>query len=511
MHLVNFFLLLLVGHCAECLDPSFYSDDKGTIHFEAPSGVCFNQGQGGGIPVAGKGSTGSSSTGCTTTLLPSCPIWVGLNQSRTPVVDGELTVLTYGMEKLYNKWMPEFFHCVLQNEDGQNISTPLRSLTPIRDAPGYFINCSLPDADHWPLAKRKATVSVWFQRTVAVPFHGMPENKIVQLYVGWISYSRSGPTSGFVTVNGSLDIKAEGLSLNRMYNLTFKDKKNSVTAQSSPLSSQFISFPIPLWNRTNDKRTVVNSTLKLSSSKDGTIPFNGKAGGNFFIFYLCFNGLKDGDESDIDCGGSCAIACGNNQKCQKFTDCKVLKCIKGRCAGYETCLQHYNAGSRTDGTYSIVNASSASSERQVQCLMSLDGGGWRQINEQLVMRVSSRHARTTATFSLAKYGYDTKKFQFGDVYVNIEFAGELDDSHNYVYSYFNNVQIGSGFRNGVCNSNFVQVPSWPIKRTVNAQTFTLAGQPQGDVDINCGSGQTYGAYGVFRFSLIRFKVVPKTT
>jgi hypothetical protein len=54
MHLVNFFLLLLVGHCAECLDPSFYSDDKGTIHFEAPSGVCFNQGQGGGIPVAGR-------------------------------------------------------------------------------------------------------------------------------------------------------------------------------------------------------------------------------------------------------------------------------------------------------------------------------------------------------------------------------------------------------------------------------------------------------------------------
>ena len=263
---------------------------------------------------------------------------------------------------------------------------------------------------------------------------------------------------------------------------------------------------MPRWKKPKETRTVISTTLELSSDDDGVIPFAGFAGGNSFTFYLCLNGLKDGDESDVDCGGSCALACAGSKKCQKFTDCQNLRCVKGLCAGFETCLEHYTAGSRTDGIYGIFNSSNQQS--QVQCLMTVDGGGWREVNNQRVINVGSRHARKTTTFNLASYGYDTTKFQFGEAYANIQFAGELDDSNNYVYSYFNGVLVGGGFRNGLCNSNFVQLTNWPTKRTINAQTFTLSAQPTGDVDVACSNGQRYG---ILRFTLIRFKVVAKTT
>lgn len=455
--------------------------------------------------MSGKGgSVTSTSTSCTTTLYPSCPIWVGLNQSSAPVFDGVLTVLTLGMEKFYHPWIPKHFHCQLQNDDGQNISTPLQHLSAVGSY--IYINCHLPPADHWPMGKRNATVTVWFQKRLIVPFYGMFQDKRVELYVRWSSYRRVGTASTHVIVNGTLEINAEGLNVKRSYNLTFHEPGYSQTVRSTPKSSRLIVFPMPLWKKPKEVRTIIKTTLELSSTAVGVIPFTGKPGDNSFTYYLCLDGLQDGDESDVDCGGSCAIACGSNQKCQKFTDCLNLRCVKGLCAGLETCLDHYQAGSRTDGQYSIFN--SADQQTQVTCLMTVDGGGWRTVNTQKVVNVGSRHAKKTVTFTMSDYGYDTTKFQFGDAYANIEFAGELDDTNTYIHTYFNNVRIGGNLRNGICNVNFAQLPSWPTKQTINAQSFDISGQPMGDVDANCGNSQPYG---IFRFTLVRFKIVRKTT
>jgi hypothetical protein len=46
----------------------------------------------------------------------------------------------------------------------------------------------------------------------------------------------------------------------------------------------------------------------------------------------CADGIKDGDESDIDCGGSCSSKCGFNQVCSGNSDCKTGVCTEGLCA-----------------------------------------------------------------------------------------------------------------------------------------------------------------------------------
>jgi hypothetical protein len=53
---------------------------------------------------------------------------------------------------------------------------------------------------------------------------------------------------------------------------------------------------------------------------------------------LCTNGLKDQDESDIDCGGSKCNGCGENKLCNADTDCgtglfcyQSIKCRKPSC------------------------------------------------------------------------------------------------------------------------------------------------------------------------------------
>src|SRR5688572_1846745 len=50
-----------------------------------------------------------------------------------------------------------------------------------------------------------------------------------------------------------------------------------------------------------------------SSGSSGANPISG--GG--------INGQKDGDESDVDCGGAAAPKCGEGKSCNEDTDCEV--------------------------------------------------------------------------------------------------------------------------------------------------------------------------------------------
>ncbi len=50
----------------------------------------------------------------------------------------------------------------------------------------------------------------------------------------------------------------------------------------------------------------------------------------------CMNGVADGDESDVDCGGSCSARCSLHQRCKTTADCsgntscEAMKCVPGR-------------------------------------------------------------------------------------------------------------------------------------------------------------------------------------
>ncbi len=45
----------------------------------------------------------------------------------------------------------------------------------------------------------------------------------------------------------------------------------------------------------------------------------------------CANGVRDGDEADVDCGGSCAARCANGAHCAGPADCVSGFCVAGAC------------------------------------------------------------------------------------------------------------------------------------------------------------------------------------
>ena len=61
----------------------------------------------------------------------------------------------------------------------------------------------------------------------------------------------------------------------------------------------------------------------------------------------CFDHALDGDETDVDCGGSCPTKCADGQQCRVGIDCKDVVCTGGQCAG-PTCSDGAKNGDETD-------------------------------------------------------------------------------------------------------------------------------------------------------------------
>jgi hypothetical protein len=47
--------------------------------------------------------------------------------------------------------------------------------------------------------------------------------------------------------------------------------------------------------------------------------------------FSCYNGIKDGDETDIDCGGNHCPACTQGKVCKALGDCAGIPCVDGFC------------------------------------------------------------------------------------------------------------------------------------------------------------------------------------
>jgi hypothetical protein len=60
----------------------------------------------------------------------------------------------------------------------------------------------------------------------------------------------------------------------------------------------------------------------------------------------CTDGIKDGDEADADCGGSCAVRCTEGKMCGAGSDCSSTFCITGVCVAQ--CNNSAKEGDETD-------------------------------------------------------------------------------------------------------------------------------------------------------------------
>ena len=104
----------------------------------------------------------------------------------------------------------------------------------------------------------------------------------------------------------------------------------------------------------------------------------------------CTNLVKDGDESDVDCGGSCAKRCAEARACAVSSDCdKGLLCNGTACVLPTTCKALKDARATTpSGNYKI---SPLGVSYEVGCDMDLFGGGFT-----LAMKVDG--AQTTFSY-----------------------------------------------------------------------------------------------------------------
>jgi len=128
----------------------------------------------------------------------------------------------------------------------------------------------------------------------------------------------------------------------------------------------------------------VKLSIKLKGSS--TAATYAGTGTNLIELPTCQNGLKDGSESDVDCGGLCK-KCGPQKKCAKAGDCFNDMCLKNTCGGKsgtsqseaaESCKQiardYPKAG---NGRYWVRGVGNTVAPFKVFCwLVDRLGGGW---------------------------------------------------------------------------------------------------------------------------------------
>jgi hypothetical protein len=92
----------------------------------------------------------------------------------------------------------------------------------------------------------------------------------------------------------------------------------------------------------------------------------------------CADAVKNGSETDVDCGGTDCSACALGDACASGSDCETSVCSADVCAHAVDCAALRAANpSLTDGVYTIdTDGDGPQMPFDVHCDMTTDGGGW---------------------------------------------------------------------------------------------------------------------------------------
>ena len=83
------------------------------------------------------------------------------------------------------------------------------------------------------------------------------------------------------------------------------------------------------------RQTVLATSVHQVSVKVNVVTYSAKYLALNIVVPTCNDGVKNADETDVDCGGSCAPAkrCGELFRCSNPSDCKTGICVSNICQG----------------------------------------------------------------------------------------------------------------------------------------------------------------------------------
>jgi len=189
-----------------------------------------------------------------------------------------------------------------------------------------------------------------------------------------------------------------------------------------PISDGSDAFPLVDWpdastdaapNTDMDGGVVDAGLHKQCTSADRTDP----------ACATCFDGKKNRDESDLDCGGHCPL-CRIGMQCRETDDCvSPYVCnANNRCMGASGCAAlHQQRPDLPSDTYTLVCGTTVVS---AQCDMSTQGGGWTEIT--LATARNKLGGQMTAIVVAPEAGFDSE---------DRPFTRDAEGGHLYHYTF----------------------------------------------------------------------------
>ena len=238
-----------------------------------------------------------------------------------------LKILGVGFGAYYNPQFQVSFSCNFYNPAFGNITTfGVVIYDPVASFLFYHVECPVPAM---PVAG-PVTISLYKSTGQLFPFGGFAGANILNVQYFWSSISTVGTNSLMVT--------GQGFSTAKSYRCVFtgKNTTNGTVTVSfiSPVASNLTTLSCgltPAGFAVVSGTSTVNLTI-FEANVDNSSGYQIQPTGSIFAtFSTCFDGAIDGDETDVDCGGStCATRCSHGKACIVTSDC-IGSCIDNVC------------------------------------------------------------------------------------------------------------------------------------------------------------------------------------